>query len=426
MSFSKSICLVLFLVFCNAAKTQVVAGNANLKILVAGLTNRIDLAYEGIKRKNLLVYCKYYKVIDSVGSFFIEVPFDTKLWSTLIYVGDKRSKNPKWLDSTVFRVKQNLDLVAQLGSLPPGEYNSWEIKLMSFIYAYLPNFWYDGVRANVVSYRFHYRDFNNLQYTSREVTGNCLDMLREQIEPASNGAEIIIDSVKAVLNNTVYMLKPLKYTIRGSFGGNRPGTVVLLSTKGRTIVYNPTDHNIDFESYPHKRLAILGCKDTIMLLERMEDSSNLVLFKRYYDSFTNVLQLESRRVSDTSFYVRYFNTRGICQAEGLSFEPLIHISKNINFYGGSELTFNKPVDSLRHWCRRNELQPFGQWKFYNANGNLFAKGNFHFRKLPSFFDNNGKAIIFLDDALPFNYYGPWEFYNEKGELIGKEIYELKY
>ena len=420
MSLKKVIGLILFFNCYQFANSQTVAGNANLRILVAGLNNKIEIAKEGISRKNLVVYCKDYKVVDSIGYFFIDIPEPSKRKYnnyTIIYVGDKSDSKNEWLDSLKFDIRRLPKIEPMLGILGSGAYPKAAILAWSnLINAYLPNVWINGIKATVTSYHFQIKDFNNLLFVSKKIEGNSAKILKYYLNDLSSGAELKIDSIKAVMNSKIYYLEPLIFNIDQK-EVPRENTIVLLEQNNKWVTYDGQSVSINPEEFSHNRLIKLQGKDTINLIEQVGSLDSLLLFKKYYDSLPNVLKYESKRISDTSYFIRYFNAMGKCVAEGESTTALF------NDYKGYSTDNGDPnfLAMWMWWLERRQLSPIGLWKFYHPNGQMMMKGEFKIKPLINY-GNEQTLYIVCGSSTWFDAVGNWEFYDVNGKLIKTEKY----
>ena len=420
MSLKKVIGLILFFNCYQFAHSQTVAGNANLRILVAGLNNKIEIAKEGISRKNLVVYCKDYKVVDSIGYFFIDIPEPSKRKYnnyTLIYIGDKSDSKNEWLDSLKFDIRRLPKIEPMLGILGSGAYPKAAILAWSnLINAYLPNVWINGIKATVTSYHFQIKDFNNLLFVSKKIEGNSAKNLKYYLNDLSSGAELKIDSIKAVMNGKIYYLEPLIFNIDQK-EVPRDNTIVLLEQNNKWVTYDGQSVSFNPDEFSHKRLIKLQGKETINLIEQIGSLDSLLLFKKYYDSLPNVLKYESKRISDTSYFIRYFNAMGKCVAEGESITPLI------NDYKDNKTIIGNPNFLVRWmwWLENRQISPVGLWKFYYPNGKIMLKGHFKLETIVKIDNDPTIIIIVCGGSYPnFDAVGPWEFYDENGKLLKTE------
>jgi len=414
MSFKKVIGLIILLYGSHFANSQTVAGNTNLRILVAGLNNKIEIAKEGISRKNLVVYCKDYKVVDSIGYFFINIPEPReKKYNDylIIYVGDKRSKKRELLDSVEFDIRRLPKIEPMLGILQSGAYPKAAISAWSnFLYAYLPNIWINGLKATITSYQFHIKDFNNLLFVSKKIEGNSAKSLKQYLNDLSTGAEIKLDSIKAVMNGKIYYLEPLIFNVDQK-EEPQENTIILFMQNNKWVTYDGQSDSIQPEEFSYKRLIQLKGKDTINLIEQVGSLDSLILFKKYYDSLPNVIKYESKRISDTSYFIRYFNTMGKCVTEGESTTALF------NDYIEYSTDSGDPdyLALWMWWLARRQLSPMGLWKFYHSNGQMMMKGVFKMKPDNRFTDAAFYTVC--GSYTDFDAVGPWEFYDEHGKLI---------
>lgn len=418
MSFKKFIGLILLFNVYHFAYSQTVAGNANLRILVAGLNNKIEIAKEGISRKNLLVYCKDYKVIDSIGYFFIDIPEPSERkynYNTFIYVGDKRDIKKVWLDSVEFDIRRLPKIEPMLGNLKSGTYPKAQLMAASvFLYANLPNIWVNGLKATVTSYHFQIKDFNNLIFIRKKIEGNSAKILKYYLNDLSSGAELKIDSIKAVMNGKIYYLEPLVFN-SDQKELSQENTIALFMQNNKWVTYDGQSDNFNPEEFSHKKLIKLKGKDTIHLIDQLGSTDSLILFKKYYDSFTNVLKYESKRISDSSYFIRYFNVMGKCVAEGESTTALFNDYKGYNTDNGDP----NFLAMWMWWLERRQLSPMGLWKFYHPNGQMMMKGEFKIKPLINY-GNEQPLYIVCGSYTSFDAVGPWEFYDVNGKLIKTE------
>ena len=417
MSFKKVIGLIFLFNVYHFAYSQTVAGNANLRILVAGLNNKIEIAKEGISRKNLVVFCKDYKVVDSLGYFFIDIPEPSEREYkdyTLIYVSDKRNRKKVWLDSLEFDIRRLPKIESMLGILQSGAYPKAAISAWSnFLNAYLPNVWINGLKVTVTSYHFHIKDYNNLLFVSKKIEGNSAKILKHYLNDLSSGAELKIDSIKAVMNGKIYYLEPLIFNIDQKEAPIE-NTIALFMQNNKWVTYNEKSDSFNPEEFSHKKLIRLRGKDTINLIEQVGSLDSLILFKKYYDSLPNALKYESKRISDTSYFIRYFNEMGKCLAEGESTTALFNDYIEYSTDNGDP----NFLALWMWWLSRRQLSPMGLWKFYHPTGQMMMMGEFKMKP-----DNRFTDVAFYTvcgSYTDFDAVGPWEFYDEHGKLIKTE------
>jgi hypothetical protein len=109
---------------------KAVVSNTNLNILYAGLENRLDILLDGVLKENIEVSCKDFKVLDSLGFYYVYIDKNCKLKETKFYVRDRNKRNKVWADSVAFRIKKIPTPVAQLGTLTPGSaYQNGELSM---------------------------------------------------------------------------------------------------------------------------------------------------------------------------------------------------------------------------------------------------------------------------------------------------------
>ncbi|MES2618171.1 MAG: hypothetical protein V4613_09840 [Bacteroidota bacterium] len=400
----------------NNLEAQVFVGNAGLRIIYKDIINKLDVAYNGLEHNRLNVYCHDHPIIDSLGHFYILVSSlnmnGTKNHNNItIYVGDKRKSGNRRLDSVVFRLRSIPKPEASLGNLSSGIYPKEQIMASSsFLYANISNFYLGGVKARIVNYRFHIKDLNNLIFVSKKIDGNSAKILKHYLGCISSGAEIKIDSIKASLNGKVYDLEPMNFKLDQEYEPKK-NTVILLTQNNNTITYDKQLEGINPEQFSHKRLIYLKGKDTINLIEQVGIIDSLVLFKKFYDSLPNVLKYESIRVSDSTFFIRYFNVKGVCVAEGESTTPLFN-----DYYGFGRKEDPSHLGLWMKWLDHRKIMPKGLWKFYHPNGQMMMIG--HFKMNPNIIHSDGPPLYWVCGSITqFDCVGQWEFYDANGKLI---------
>lgn len=389
---------------------KAVLSNARLNILYNGLENRLEIALDGVARKNIEVVCKHFKLIDSAGSYFVSIDKNSNIKETVFYVRDKSKRNNMWADSVAFRIKKIPMPIAQIGTLASGlAYQNGEISMQNTVYAYIESFVVDGVKYQILSYQLRAFSKDNLELLNQKVQGNKTQEIREFLSRNKGFVRIELDEIKSVLvgggflNQDTLTLKPLLYYTKVNANEN---------------LYN--EENNDFKSSPfgvdsrlivynnignYKVLKQIVKGDTLFLLKR-RDSANVVLsFERYHIDKLNRLKMKVDRISDTSYALRYFNSKGICVAEGKAYNYQMDVYNAIAYEQGSVL------NSLLVFMRTQDLRPFGVWKYYHDDGRLKAEGAYKSLpiKKPS---NEIEWTICAELADQFQCIGEWKIYGQ--------------
>jgi len=396
--------------------------NTSLNVIYTGITNKIDILSEGIKRNNLEVYSKDFDIIDSNGHFFINISKSLLIRETYIKVRDKSKKDKTWTDSIHFRIKEVPRPIAQLGTLPEGQtYHNGEVAIQNTICAYLDGFIFDGVRYKVISYRFHAFDLYNLEITTVKNKGDRAHPIKDFLNQNRQAIKIEIDSIIAVLDckdgktKDTLQLSPLTYFIKGAI----PSNLLAECYDGKTVsmIKNSTDYNHDSSYGDIRLLKHIRGQDSITLAKRVDSAGEMLTFQRYQMDAPGRLKLSIRKISDSSYFIRYYNMHGNCVAEGkaLNFQyDILKSSWNI------DRTFSSCLDSLFYFMYEQRLIPFGEWHFYHEKGELLAKTYFKpidRRKLLEVDKRKFSTICGTAALETFQRIGLWQVFDIQGKVI---------
>jgi hypothetical protein len=430
MRISNNMLKCLFLCLCgiwfNTANAQKpVIANTGLNVLYIGIHNKVDIACYGIERKNLEVYAEHLKIKDSIGYYFISVEKKSPYREVYIKIRDKQLKNKVWKDSVLFRIKRIPKPVAQLGTLQPGSYQRGEIAMQHSLYAYLDGFIYDGLKFTVTRYNLHSFDINTLSITRKRVTGNTAEPIGDLIESASGEMRIVIDSIMASRDSDTLMLNSLTYHVKGKMHGG----LLAEMHDGNAVKFitGNNEYQADSAYGNYRILKRINGIDTMLLAERTDSSGKLISFKRYYEKKQKQVKLDVTRNSDSSYHIRYFDSNGICLAEGASLKPMFEIlmlrweqldfshTVRVDSLNNYTFVYLSQTDSFKHFFERQRLMPGGEWRFYHVNGRLHCVGSLK-PNIKRFSDGCyfGVPVPIINTYAPI---GLWQVFDINGNLI---------
>lgn len=417
---SKILLIFIVVVFCVPViqGQKAVVANAGMNVIYTGLINKIDVLKEGVGRKNIEIKCEDFEVKDSSGFFFVSVPKNCTLRQTYIKVRDKRKRNQIWTDSVLFRIKRVPKPIAQLGSLEGnGYYNNGEIAIQNRLYAYLDGFVMSGVKYEVISYRVNAFCLKNLSIARVDVRGNEIHEIKQFLTDNRGASKIEIDSIIAVLrdngkNGDTVLLVPIAYFVKGEEDGL---FAEINNSKGTSFLSKSNDFNRNVKYGDEKVLMKIDNGDTFIVLERLDSTMQLISLKRYHDDAQGVLKFKVDRVSDTSYLISYFNSKGICVATGKSLNLNYDIYRFQNVY---DMHFSNEIDSLFYFMNVQNLIPFGEWKFYYDNGSLLANGNFKAIRIISKVNssNVNEFRVVCEETKRYQRVGDWVIYDVDGAV----------
>lgn len=410
---------IVYLGVPNILAQKTVMSNNGLNILYSGVVNEIDILSEGIKRKNLKVYCKEFAIIDSNEHYYIAIPRTSTIKTVYIKVKDKSKKI--WTDSILFRIKKVPLPTAQLGTLTPNNsYNFREIAMQQYLYAFIEQFHFDGIKYTILKYNLHATNFNNLSLLNIQNNDNTTKPIRTFLAFNRGYNKIFIDSIVAILHSknghikdTVY-LKPIVYYTKV----DNSSKLFMEFIHDDKVYYIS---NIDeFEKYSGQKgesiLKQIKDEDTFTIARRVDSANTLVQFQRYFESKESKVKLSIRKITDSSYYIKYFNEEGNCIAEGKSLNFNFDVEKNLPF----KSSFSNQIDSLFYFIYFQNIIPFGEWKFYHSEGKLLTIGNFKAidkRKQIEKASMEPYILCGSEFMETFKMIGIWKLFDINGKLI---------
>ncbi|MEZ4805486.1 MAG: GldM family protein [Bacteroidia bacterium] len=430
MSSSNLSIFVLIFVFLHmhhAEAQQTVVANTGLNVIYCGITNKLDILSADIERKNLEVYCKDFEIVDSLGYFFIVHTRKKDIHETMIKVRDKSKIDKTWTDSIYFRVKNIPRPIAILGTLPPGSYSYGQIASQYWLWAYLDEFIYSGVKYNVISYQLNVFNIENLEVINSKHSGNSTQAIRDAMRMNFTHTRIEINEIKALLsqantvNDDTIKLLPITYSVKAT-----PLTNLIAEFydgNSKKIITQNSDFHKDSIYGNIRVLKQVQESDTIILAKRQDSAGHLLSFQRYHTDKSSNIKLQVKRLNDSSYYLKYFNAKGICIAEGKSYNFMYDLRSN--FYD-SHRTFNSKIDSIYFSLNDQWLRLFGEWKFYHNNGALLAKGNFVSQRFDKPMIDDGFIQVVCGSVIDrYEMTGIWKAYDVNGKLIEERNFDKK-
>jgi len=356
--------------------------NAQLNILYAGLNNEIKVQSCKVAQSNILLTSDIGTVKDSAGRFYVLLPFELSysVKTTKIRLYDKSATQRECLDSFDFRIKHLPQIFIQLGALSSGGvFRLGEIAIQQRVYAIMPNFLFDGVKYNVVSYRVKLINTQQKEIFSMRVYNNSTTQFASNLSALKENARLEFDDIKCVLvkgssqHTDTLTANPIVYYI--NFDG---------SMKKMSDYYSNCKEEYSSKTYNFSENGIrmmytenFKCvgKDTIILSKKWTTEDKITHYETY-NALTGKREMFVVRYNDTSYNINYFKDEHLF-AVGTSRNFQLEMFP-VRWYGASAHV--DLSDTLKHFVEEQYLQPYGTWRFFGPNMQLIKEGVLRFNK----------------------------------------------
>lgn len=394
--------------------------HAPSRILYKGLINLVDFGHPSIKKTDMVVYCNDFKIIDSIGQYYIKIDKKTLKSSTTIKLKNKHET--MWSDSLIFKIKECGNIRGQFGPIANGSKLSPKLAVSIAKRLYVNSDCLNAMKlkAKIISYKVSFFDPANLEICQRVIFGPEIDKsVMRYLHLSRSRYTMEFDNIKTVVQMDTFFVKPLTYIILGD--SLKDFILEITDSKRTLVIHSINDFNKDSVYGNLKILKRIVGHDTVVIAQRYDSLNQVIRFKRYYLERPSQLKLEVNKISDSTYYIKYYDTLGVCIAEGKSMNSIFDIKNTMLWEDGTPIVFSNTLDSLHCFMYEQTIMPCGEWKFYSLGGNILASGSFKpGNDIETSYSATSHSLDFHRQYCFMT--GTWRVYNTNGKTIQVKAY----
>ena len=396
----------------------------------------IHIGLEGYKSSEIIKEISDGEFIEKEGKTFVKVKNRGQVW---IKIGIRKNAQNIWKDSIEFRVRELPKPKPQMGTIQNGAVESYGTIMAnaSRIFLAMSNFTVEGIRANVISFRFSVLDtfgFNSIKIKGNYINGAAQNLIRK----LRNGAIYIDEIYYVVLYNGDTIFSNLKceddvfikvrqdenktfnFGVKGGFlERNEP--IIFTNVIDKNTIFN-------FLNYTKHGLWTDSFFNPQYYFEEFYDSGKLTEYRVFDADGFKKIDLKIPKNSDSVYYQEFYE-KGKTHREGW-----VTVNEKDYHYFGRKPNNNECGNYDRNgfeWFFGDfKFIPISNWKEYYESGNIKLDSKFmkikdytFYRRDISNYEKYPYGKPETTEGYSIFYDGLWKIYNEDGKLKIKYLYE---
>ncbi len=385
------ILLLLGLFQSNLFGQNLVVQATRTNVLYIGLDNELLIRYKGVKDGDLMVKANNGTIIHVKDATYIAT-VHAGAKTCKIYIGLKKEKGRKWLDSMEMPIIIVPKPKARFGDIERGGATVADLLKQDSINCRMWETYIKGINIRITKYRIISMPKHGEMKEFGQKGAKISDEVKKEIEGLKDGDLIVVDGIRA--DGPGYRDKPIESIVIVISNDN----FLWGDPSGRISGYYRDSNILRRYQYPilqnQKEVSEHLKKDSIwtywhrsyhnykMMKTRVDSFSNGHLcHSTYFSDTAEIKTYELKALSDTTFIYTSYYTNGKIYQKGMIRKHSRWVQyRKYDYYGENSYPDEKDIWDLCLSATPKYLYPSGQWVMYDTSGRLQLEVTYGFIK----------------------------------------------